>query len=551
MSKKLTKLMSLCLALLLTVGMMSTVAFAAPRSIVKDTGTITVTGAEDSLTVSAYKIMDVNFDYDTQQPVDPEYRWADGVGAWVAEIYKNEGYAEGKGTFAVTEAFSNAMTGEGNAAAAAAFYDKLAAAIKDGTIQVGGQNLTETATATTANNEATLENLPMGNYLILLENGMKVYRPSAVNVLPEYDETNGWTMTSPIVELKFSQLALDKKINEATAVIDGHDADAYDKVNIGDSVNYDLRADVPQYPANATAKGYQISDTLPSGLTLDDTNSITVYGVKGETETKLTADTDYTLTTASAVRPNNLGAATFNINFKYDQIKSYDKVHIDYNAVLNKDAVLGNTGTGIGNPNAAYLDYNNNPYDTRSWKNAEDAVKVFTYGIKVDKVDKKDTTKLLAGAEFTLSANEEGTNPISFTKDSDGAYHKAIAEKADATTTLIVGESGDVLGKLEVKGLDEGTYYLTETEAPEGFNKLGAPIEIKITDSDNDGAPEGEETTVYADGYVSQQVQNGKGFTLPTTGGMGTILFTAGGILIMGAAVILILAMRKRRNIAE
>jgi LPXTG-motif cell wall-anchored protein len=107
------------------------------------------------------------------------------------------------------------------------------------------------------------------------------------------------------------------------------------------------------------------------------------------------------------------------------------------------------------------------------------------------------------------------------------------------------------LGKLTVTGLDEGTYYLTETQAPDGFNKPNAPVDFVLKDSNNTGALDGADSTSYTDGYLPKTVQNSKGFTLPTTGGMGTILFTAGGILLMGAAIVLVVVIRKRKTAAE
>ena len=105
---------------------------------------------------------------------------------------------------------------------------------------------------------------------------------------------------------------------------------------------------------------------------------------------------------------------------------------------------------------------------------------------------------------------------------------------------------------LTLSGLDADTYYLTETKAPDGYNKLGSPIEITITDTDpadgivNDGA----DGANGADGYVEQTVKNSDGFQLPTTGGIGTILFTAGGILLMGLGVIVLVfvILRRRRS---
>ena len=502
-SKIWTRLSALCLALLLAVGMLGTTAFAA--NIVENTGSITVGNVEDGVTVSAYKVLDVIFDYDGQQPVVPVYLWDSAVQNWVKNNYPAYIGTDNS----VTEAFSKATADQ-----VAAFYDKLAAAIKGGTV-----TLTAAGSCT---GSGTISNLPMGGYLILIENGMKVYRPSAVNIVPVYDETeNTWKMTTPTVEIKSSEPSIDKTVNEAATSTGA----------IGDTVNYDIRADVPQYPANAIETKYAISDTLPTGLTLV-TDSIKVYGVSADnTETLLTEGTHYTKTA---------DRTGFTLNFIYAQIKNYTKIHVDYNATINSDVVIGPDG----NENHAVLEYTNNPYVANSYKAKDDKVKVYSYGIKVTKVD--GTGAVLTGAEFTLSKSADGSDALYFIKTGDGAYRLAAsASESGATQTLVVGV-GDK-GKLTLSGLDLGTYYLTETRAPDGrYNKLNQAVTIEIKDDDLDGMPTNKDSSEYGDGYVAVDVTNTKGFQLPTTGGMGTVLFTAGGIAIMGAAVLLFFVLKRK-----
>ena len=104
---------------------------------------------------------------------------------------------------------------------------------------------------------------------------------------------------------------------------------------------------------------------------------------------------------------------------------------------------------------------------------------------------------------------------------------------------------------LTLSGLDADTYYLTETKAPDGYNKLGSSIEITIADTEPNGiVNDGTDSADGADGYVEKKVENSDGFQLPTTGGIGTILFTAGGILLMGLGVIVLVfvILRRRRS---
>lgn len=527
----LSKITALCLALLMAVSALSTAAFAITST---DKGTISVSGVENDVTVSAYRLMDVNYDFDKNQPVDPVYRWVDSVQTWVNTNYSAYRDANEFNTKNV------------NADKAAEFYDNLSAAIKGGSVAL---------TPTNRTGSGDITGLLMGNYLILIENGMNVYRPSAVNLVPQWNETSKeWKMTSPAtVTVKASEPSLDKSINEG--VDDGHPtgkgsvstADniiGRDNVNIGDTINFDLRADIPQYPDNAIAKNYAVSDKLSDGLTLDS-SSIKVYGVAaGGGETLLSEEQlDYAIT---YVRLSNSEVSTsFTVKFGYDHIKGYEKVHIHYEAVLNENAEIGSAG----NPNEAYLDYSNNPYNTASWKSMEDKVTVYTYGIDVTKTNKTTPSKLLTGAEFELSKTSEGP-ALKFKLSSDGVYRLAKAGEDGSTPVLAVGDelaAKGMKGKLQLVGLDAGTYYLKETKAPAGYNKISTPIEIIIADSDYDGSVKVDLDDLPR-GLVPVTVQNSQGFELPTTGGIGTVLFTAVGVVLMGAGLVMFFLNRKRRK---
>lgn len=577
MKKKLHRWAALCLTLALTFCLALPVWADEPETqkITSATkGTITLTwDAGDTegntVTATAYQVISVNYDYDVDVPKNPEFTWVEAVRLWVNSGYS--AYINGTDG-SVTESFNNETV---PAETMKAFADAMANAIRKGDISTQAAK-----TGTSSSDSLQLTDLDMGAYLILLEGGTKIYEPVFVSIVPTWNEgSSSWELNnlSQSATVKSQALTLTKTVydkdnlttplteDEYQAGIAG--TSKYAQVSIGDTVTYMLVANVPDYPANATATGYQISDDLPSGMTLNNA-SVQVYGMatgslNTEAGTLLTAGTGeaYTLTTTDATRPGTgTTSVDFNLEFDYSKIKNYDKIRVVYTATANSNIyVVGQNSNTTGNQNTAYLDYNNNPYEVTpiSWKNAEDTATVYTYGIKVNKVD--DEGQALSGAKFTLSANANGDTPIEFV-GSNGTYCKATSDETGVTEIEV-----DSNGLLTLSGLDAGTYYLTETKAPGGYNKLSAPILVEIKDLKNgiaDAEPKGPNgkpeytpanraETEANDGYVPLTVVNSKGFTLPSTGGMGTVLFTTIGIVLMGGGLVLLLLYLRRRNRAE
>ena len=501
---------SLCLTLALALCLALPALAAEPRLGAGDTGTITLSGMEEGAEATAYKVIDVRYDYTADSPEEPAYYWAAEAAAWVQTNFPTYIGTNGE----VTKAYS-----EADADARKALADKMAAAIRADDITLAG---------TPAANDS-LTGLDMGSYLILVEGGAKVYSPALVNVVPVWDKgAESWTLPEQglKVTVKASSLTLEKTADKAQAAV-------------GDTVTYTLKAAVPQYPANAVNKGYILSDKLPDGLTL---GAVTVQGVTADgSETTLTAGMHYTQTTEDATRPD-ASPVSFTLTFTYDKISSYSSIKVTYTATVNRDAAVT-----AGNVNNAYLDYNNDPYGGATWQTVTATKTVYTYGIQVKKTDGAD--KPLSGAEFTLSTDKEGRNTIDFA-GANGVYHKAGTGETGAATVAV-----DENGVLTLSGLNVGTYYLTETKAPDSYNKLSAPIEITITDAKNangDAAPDGiVDDEGATTGYVQATVVNTQGFVLPTTGGMGTALFTIAGVVLMGASVLVLALFVRRRSSAK
>lgn len=627
MKQKLKALASLCLALALTLCLtLPAWAAGGERLAENSRGNVTIEGlpetSTENLKVTAYKIIEVKYysDGEYDAPYDPAFSWVSvndtavsaskSVADWVRgttgnDLYKNyiglAGEDGEKDDNSVQKAFSEA---EGNNVAA--FYDDLANAIREnvvtfsngytvesGTTGVpeGNPSITLTQVPPTEPNPATvtceLKNFKMGSYLVLIEGGMKIYKPVVVNLTPEW-KNGAWTLSQdvPALTAKYSEPSITKTVRDTA---DGATEERkYAQVDIGDTVTYTLVADVPEFPADAINDGYQISDNLPAGMTLN-ADSVKVFGGNENSQETVIAVDKYELKSTDATRPEGVteDADTKNVDFSitFDNIvdiyKNYSKIKITYTATANKDIKVVGDSEGedtntTGNQNIAYLDYNNNPYEKAddttplSWQTAKATAIVYTYGIKVTKTDDKKPGELLAGAEFQVykDANENGEidnneHMLNFVAvvGNDGTYRVAATGGGTTTNTVATGTS-TTDPNLTLSGLDVGTYILKETKAPDGYNLPSHTFSVTITDKQDvasgaqtpNGKPEyipredGATETDRDDGYERTIITNTKGFTLPTTGGMGTVLFTAGGVVLMGAGLVLLVVFLRRRR---
>ena len=175
----------------------------------------------------------------------------------------------------------------------------------------------------------------------------------------------------------------------------------------------------------------------------------------------------------------------------------------------------------------------------------ENSKEIYTYGVTINKVDEDQNP--LSGAEFKLYSDAQLQNEITFIKVSDGTYRIATeddigtpSDPGDVAETLVV----DSNGVLNLQGLDLGTYYLKEVKAPGGYNLLQNAVEIKLTDADKNGKLDNGTDNVL----TGIKVVNSKGFNLPVTGGIGTVLFTVVGVVLMASGVLLVLVYRKKRQ---
>lgn len=410
--------------------------------------------------------------------------------------------------------------------------------------QTKTNNITADATATVSKNAATdgkytatFTGLDYGYYVVAVPGA------TLADAKGQYAALVRVHSTTVGVDIKGDLPTVDKKVQ-----VDGTGKDATD-AKIGDTLTFTLTSTIPDMSAYSTYT-FNFKDTLSKGLTFEQVTSVKVG------DTTLTKDTDYTVTTAPADSGKTLLTVAMKDFKTKQQANAGKKITVTYTATLNKDAVVG----GAGNVNSATIQYSNNPSTNGTGDSEPSKVRVFTYGFTVDKYtgdQYTDAATRLAGAKFTLAP--KNGEPMSFVQVNAGSgtakaeYRVANAGETGATTTIITPANG----KVEFRGLKNGEYTLTETEAPAGYNKLASAIGVKVN-GQNDGTDTTHATVTItynndnngsnydqtaSNGVIP--VRNKSGVILPGTGGMGTIAFTVIGVLVIALGVAWTL---KRKN---
>ena len=533
-----TSILAVCLAFIMAFSTGMTAAAAEGDLTSDSAGTITISGIETDEsghgigTLCAYQVINVNVNNDSHQPQSPVFKWDDSVASWVSTNF--EDYIDTENDNAVTDAFLK-LTDNGDTIKA--FVDQLANAIRktDSTIKIESSiDYDLTGTLIGDDKEITLTEVPLGAYLFLVEGGVRIYSPGFASVYPAYDEeAEKWVPAGQSINvyMKSKEPDIEKSVEDYTYAI-------------GQTVNYTLVVDVPDYPENAVDKKFIIADYLSKGLTFNE-GSVRIYNYDDSKEenkgTELTDDfADYVFTDDK--HPAEGNSPSFAKSFIGDYSILADKVIVEYSATVNENAVVKETAdTDNKLDNKVYLIYNNNPYTEDGYREIPDEERVYTYGIQVTKTDNGDTK--LPGAEFNLKQGEE---TLKFVKDGS-VYRLPLTEEEDAkaSETLVTDENGLIM----IKGLDLGTYTLVETKAPDGY-ELPANPETVITladDADDSGKPDGILNN-DSDGTFETTVVNTKPGILPVTGGIGTALFTICGLLLMSGAVILVVTVSRRKS---
>ena len=347
------------------------------------------------------------------------------------------------------------------------------------------------------------------------------------------------------------QMELDDE-NESEDTIAPHGATDEKKVGdfgIGDTVTYQLTSKVPDM-TGYNSYTFKFSDTLSKGLDLKEVLSVKVGN------TTLTAKSTGANTYALAYDKSNR-TLTVTLNDFYNSYKNRtgDTITVVYTATLNKEAVIGMNP----NTNKSVVEYSNDPKSDGTGKSEPSIVDVHTFDFTIFKYyttmqGETEVKNALKGAEFELykaNATKDAADEnakINIVDEGNGVYRQATPEEANAAGFTSAKIVSDADGKVLVKGLEAGTYYLRETKAPEGYNKLLSDIKVEITANYEDGKLVSYKVDYTYNGTTTPgtaitnktdspevPVENKTGAQLPSTGSKGALMVTLAGIVLFGA----------------
>ena len=497
--KIIKKIAAIMLSVMMVLGMCSVVGAAGTTTSgmsALNTGSITINDAIKDQTYTIYQILELESFSEkptTGEPNTGNYAYKVATG-WENFITKGEGkdYLEIKDGYVYWK-------GENNEIRAAELAKKALKYANENNINPSRKPVKATST----NVEFT--GLSLGYYLV----------DSSAGALCSLNTTD----TNVTIEEKNAVPSVEKKVKK------GSNYDKWNTASIGDKVEFQTTI-----TAQPGAQNYVLHDKMSDGLTFD--KSVEVKK-EGDT-TALTASGNYELVTDDTEKGDD---CTFHIKFTEEfcnSIKTETKIIVTYSAILNEKAKI-KTDENTNETWLKYGDEKESNHDSTITKTFE--IPVFKY---TDKSAKGGTTESpLEGAKFILRKKDTnkdiGLKSITTPTGKEGAYYRF-----DESTTVATEVTTNNTGKFTIQGLAPGTYELVEKEAPKGYNKLSASVEITIG---NDGKVSYNTETDAT--WV--KVENKTGSILPSTGGMGTTLFYIfGAILVVGSGVVLITKKRMK-----
>ena len=468
-------------------------------------------------------------------------------------------------------------TENATAADAAAFAD------------IAAKHLTATVAGTADAPEGgnyVIEGLPAGYYLVK-------------DSLQEDDNQTGQVLSDYIVQVlgnvtmkpKSSDIpTVLKKVQEEDLVENKGFGKGFSDVadhEIGETFQFKLIGSIPDMSAYDTYE-YTFHDTMSAGLSYvaDSVKAYIVDDYSTDALGTALATNSYTVESLVVAEDGeNKGKTNLTISFadlkKVAGAQTGKYVVITFSATLNAQAVMG---AETGNPNEVYLEFSNNPNGGGTGKTEQDYAVVFAWTLGADKID-GETEDRLADADFVLLNDEK--NKVAILTNARGeirlskwvdlpnnkTYDKVTVEEWNAIPVQEgqqVVMTSNTTNIISIRGLDDDIYYLYEIEAPTGYNRITDPIKLDVESTLNHDTSyistnaialltelklfvndsENPETCNFkGTGNINFTIENNKGATLPETGGMGTTLFyIIGGLLVVGAGVLLVVRIRMKAH---
>ena len=459
------------------------------------TGSITVENLEPGETVTIYQVIEIESD-GTAALKDP--KWVSGIQAWITANYPE---------------YANAanLPADGSAKVSkSTFYNALSGQLK---------NLTAVKNEKVSATTCTVENLPIGSYMVLVMGGEKAHEAYLTSIrATKYNFENAeWVVESGVVDAaaKCKTPDVEKKEDKTTAAI-------------GDKVTFTVDSDVPTYPASAYNVAYELEDIMAEGLTFN--SDLKAYGINANGKKELTQGTEFKANYTQSTTEGK--TKIFKLKFDYSLIKDYTQIELGYSATVNEKIKIGS-------------DQNTNEVKfTYDQKEKSSYTVLYSFGFDLTKRADSETGELLAGAEFELSQAGEA---LKFKKLSDGHY--AVDPAGD--TKLVTGADGKII----IDGLNVGDYKLKETKAPDNFNLMQGEKDVIITQNSdaqekhllaNTNDPKNSKSAYWYQTVVDKRISG-----LPATGGMGTTIFMVAGIAVMACAVVALMVVLKRQKRSE
>ena len=487
--KKMKKLLAVLMTLVMVMGLGMTSLADDVIGNADDTGTITVNGidAESGLSVVAYQIIKADYENDNFAGYSVVYPTVEPA------VVVDEN---------ITLEHLNAI--------------------------IAADKVEGTTYSMTQSGDSYVAEVPVGTYLVVVSNAeTKIYNPMIVSV--NYVNVDGKnaivgdtiaTIADGNAWIKESGLPTFTKV-EADVNGNTTNENAYgNSINVGSDVAYTLTiGSVPYYGGSHPV--FNVVDTLDASLTYKGDLAVTVDG------NALKEGKDYTLTVDGQVITVN-----FVVEGKYT-LNGYQgkNVVITYKATLNDKAKFNNEA----NVNTATLTFTKDSKKESADKEITVSTYTYTFDITSNILKVDEAGKPLSGAKFVFYTKETIDGSVV-----DETYNNLLMDKALVT---------DANGRIQIKGLEAGTYYLKETEAPAGYSVNTQEFKVDVEATYGDDGKLASYTVKVDNQQVSElKIVNTKLSALPSTGGIGTTIFTLGGCAIMVAAAYMYFVSRRREE---